>query len=211
MVNNIDGLRPSPKCTNTYVTDMAMEKKIKVNNVRDYNIFCHSHVIKRALKEAIAHQKVLPLFHRVKAVAKSFHRSVIQCTMLCKKCTELDIEYVRILKPCDTRWNSICHTVDSLCQMSPAFTKYLEEGAFDGEFADKIPKPTMSKSMGQMLNSPLVIKKAAVRLQADDSRTIQHVIPTFILLCNHSKTDTYMFSSQTRRAFVELFEIKLKH
>jgi hypothetical protein len=63
----------------------------------------------------------------------------------------------------------------------------MEKGTFNSEFPFKIPKTTMLKSMGQMLNHLLVIKKATIRLQADNSPTLQQVFPTLILLCKNSK------------------------
>jgi len=54
------------------------------------------------------------------------------------------------------------------------------------------------------------IKRVTLLLQGDEKPTIQHVIPVMIQLCNLTKTDAYRVSSQTTRAFVYLFEEKLR-
>jgi hypothetical protein len=64
--------------------------------------------------------------------------------------------------------------------------------------------------MTQMLNQLLRIKRVTLLLQGDEKPTIQHVIPVMIQLCNLTKTDAYRVSSQTTRAFVYLFEEKLR-
>jgi len=136
MISNIKCLRPKERCTRTMVHDIGMNKKASESDAIKYQIYWLDHVIKIVLKEALAHPLTSPLVHAVGQTAEGFHRSVKWCTTLCNKSQELGINYMRIPKPCQTRWNSLYSTVDAICQMVSTFMKLLEERAFDVEFAE---------------------------------------------------------------------------
>jgi hypothetical protein len=131
MISKIKCLRPKDKYTRTMVHDIGMNKKASESDAINYQIYCLDQVINNVLKEALAHPLTSPLVHAVDQTAESFHMSVKWCTTLYNKSQKLGINYLRILKPCQTRWNSVCSTVDAICQMASMFMKRLEEGAFD--------------------------------------------------------------------------------
>jgi len=109
-----------------------------------------------------------------------------------------------------TRWNSLCRTIDAITRMAPAFTKLLEEGTFAGDLEEKIPNANILKSMAQILNPLLRIKRVSQILQGDEKPTLQHVVPVLEQLCNLIKTPAFNVSSKTTQAFIELFELKLR-
>jgi hypothetical protein len=131
--------------------------------------------------------------------------------ILHNKCKELGIKYVRIPKPCLTRWKSLCCTIDAINRIAPTFTKLLEEGAFAGDFEGKIPTANMLNSMRQMLNPLLRIKRVILLLQGDDKPTIQQVIPALHQFCKLSKTNAFKVFNKTMRVFIEYVEDQFRN
>jgi hypothetical protein len=75
--------------------------------------------------------------------------------------------------------------------MAPTFTKLLGTGAIAGDFQDKLPTDLTLMSLKQLLKPLRLINDWSKDLEAEDTPTIQLVIPAMVQLCNLTKEPDY--------------------
>ena len=193
------------------VHDIRMNSKVKKSGLADQQMNCVDHVINNALKAALKNKEVAPLVNTATELADGFHRSLKRTSLLCSTCNKLDIDYKKIPKPIATRWNSVCKTIKAITEMAPAFSKILGSGEIEGEFQDKLPSDQTVTTLIHLLQPLEQIKTWSELLEADNTPTIQFVVPALVNLCNITKTkDFEKCQSKATKTFCRQFEYKLK-
>ena len=213
LVNNMIEDIPSihgRQTTKIVVTDGAMNKTMKEASKVNVNINCMAHIINNTLKDAFEIHEVLDLVKRVKDLCAATRKSLKKTNLIREKCNELEIDFVKLVQPVETRWNSMFYSMESIVRIRRALKELLDEGRFDETFMAKIPTERMFDSMGEMLKPLKIIQDALLKVQADNQPTLQHALPCILNLGALHMSRACQTASKTTRIFLEAFGYNLK-
>jgi len=105
-----------------------MKAAIPAMEVKASSLLCADHLLNTALLHACS--KVLLLDEAIQcatALSSKVHQSTLACKALKDECIKLGVDYVKIIAPVATRWNSNHLMIDSMLKVRPALRSLRED------------------------------------------------------------------------------------
>ena len=82
---------------------------------------CIDHRLQTILKKAFEGNPVLKaLMDKARNISSRCHQSALTCETIKAECTAVECPYVKVIKPCPTRWNSNWMMVETINTIKPA-------------------------------------------------------------------------------------------
>lgn len=105
-----------------------MVSAIPVMEVKATSLLCTDHLLNTSLQHATS--KVLLLEEAIQtatALSSKVHQSTLACKALKDECAKLNLDYVKIIAPVATRWNSNHLMIESILKVRPALRSLREQ------------------------------------------------------------------------------------
>lgn len=168
------------------VTDSAasMLKATHDSVMINENLRCIAHTINNACEDAFA-DSLQVLVNKCKQLAAVTHKSSKTCQILKDACKEVSIDYVKIIQPVKTRWNSMSMTMESIFRLKGALSYLVHFGDKDSESVKKLVKSIPSSAQFDTLEALLphlrMIQAMSERLTSDKAPTLHLVIMVLVV------------------------------
>jgi len=151
----------------------------------DEHVRCIAHLINNACEHGFKETaQVQGLIDKCKKLAKATHKSAKTCTLIKNFCEETGTDYVKIVQPVKTRWNSMAMTMKSVHRLKDALRRIATAGDRDSDVVKNISKAVPTNSQFETLEAlvPVLdtIREMSERLTSDTRPTIHLVMMVLV-------------------------------
>ncbi len=130
---------------------------------------CLDHIINTVLSRAVQETpNVKEVLDATTKLSSRTHQSTLSQQAIRVECLALDIQYIKIITPAATRWNSNCMMVQSVLRLRPALESLREK---EDDLADLIPNSQHFNILEDLLSIMLAVKELSEFLSSDKKTT----------------------------------------
>nr|XP_047125861.1 uncharacterized protein LOC124807711 [Hydra vulgaris] len=158
-----------------------------MNKTKYESLLCADHLLNTSLLHATNEvQEVKECIDIATQLSSKVHRSTLACQLIKKECMLLRVNYVKIIAPVKTRWNSNCFMLESILKLKDVLISLREKDALNNNpLQNVIPSDNQFSLMASLMP---VLKKMKIMsdFMSKDTEPVLHHMLTML-----SKTDNF--------------------
>nr|XP_047133547.1 uncharacterized protein LOC124811636 isoform X2 [Hydra vulgaris] len=189
MIQKYPVLDAVPKKVIVHDAAANMKHAVSIMNKTKYeSLLCADHLLNTSLLHATNEvQEVKECIDIATQLSSIVHRSTLACQFIEKECMLLRVNYVKIIAPVKTRWNSNCFMLESILKLKDVLISLREKDALNNNpLQNVIPSDNQFSLMASLMP---VLKKMKIMsdCMSKDTETVLHHMLTMLY-----KTDNFL-------------------
>ena len=130
VIQGVEGLSLDKPMTVVHDAAANMKASMRYTKVSSSleSFICMDHRLQTILKKAFeGNPELKALMDKARNISSRCHQSALTCETIKAECEAVECTYVKVIKPCPTRWNSNWMMVESLNTLKPALESLLQK------------------------------------------------------------------------------------
>jgi hypothetical protein len=171
IVSNIVGLKEDTMkvCVHDAAANMiAGVARSKIND----SFVCIDHILNTILKATIHEcQLAKQAIERATELSSRCHRSTLTEQIIKKECKRVGVNYVKVMTPVKTRWNSNALMIESILRLKPALESLRDQEEVIKDLSESIPSAEEFEALELLLPLLNQVKEVSEELSKDNYPT----------------------------------------
>nr|XP_047123117.1 uncharacterized protein LOC124806363 [Hydra vulgaris] len=189
MIQKYPVLDAVPKKVIVHDAAANMKHAVSIMNKTKYeSLLCADHLLNTSLLHATNEvQEVKECIDIATQLSSKVHRSTLACQLIEKECMLLRVNYVKIIAPVKTRWNSNCFMLESILKLKDVLISLREKDALNNNPLQNVISSDNQFSLMASLMPVLKKMKIMSDCMSKDTEPVLHHMLTMLY-----KTDNFL-------------------